>query len=133
MNEILPFPWSIIVPILVAIIAAAPGMAAFVKQRRRSKAETADVLTTAAERLWKGMETRITSLTTEVCALRKDSQQARLDLNVALEKVEDLERKNRLQSEILETCMRGIKALTAQLVNAGMSPTWTPPDLDKFA
>lgn len=129
MNEILPFPWSIIVPILVAIIAAAPGMAAFVKQRRRSKAETADVLTTAAERLWKGMEIRITSLTTEVCSLRKESQQARSDLNVALEKVEDLERKNRAQGEVLTTLVRGIKALTAQLVNAGMSPTWTPPDV----
>jgi hypothetical protein len=133
MNDLLPFPWNIIVPIAVALIAAAPGLSAFVKQRRRSKAETADILTTAAERLWKGMEIRITSLTTEVCSLRKESQQARSDLNIALEKVEDLERKNRIQSEILDDCMRGIKALTAQLVNAGMSPAWTPPDLDKFA
>jgi len=133
MNELLPFPWSIIVPILVAIIAAAPGMAAFVKQRRRSKAETADILTTAAERLVQGMAARIAVLTADVILLQKGATQTRCDLNVALEKVEDLERKNRLQSEILETCMRGIKALTAQLVNAGMAPAWTPPDLDKFA
>ena len=133
MNELLPFPWSIIVPILVAIIAAAPGMAAFVKQRRRSKAETADILTTAAERLVQGMAARIAVLTADVILLQKDATQTRCDLNVALEKVEDLERKNRLQSEILEACMRGIKALTAQLVNAGMAPVWTPPDLDKFA
>jgi flagellar motility protein MotE (MotC chaperone) len=140
MNDLLPFPWNVIVPIAVALIATAPGLIAFIKQRRRSKAETADILTTAAERLWKGMEIRITSLTTEVSVLRKESQQARSDLNMALEKVEDLERKSRAQTQLLTELLRGIKALTVQLIDAGMTPVWTPrsktevpSDLDKFA
>lgn len=133
MNELLPFPWSVIVPILVAIIAAAPGMIAFIKQRRRSKAETADILTTAAERLIRTMETRVATLTCRVTALQQEVDHVRADLNLALEKVEEVERKNRAQAELVTVLLKGIKALTAQLVNAGITPGWTPPDTDEDA
>lgn len=128
MNDILPFPWNVIVPIAVALIAAGPGLAAFLKQRRQAKAETADILTAAAERLIKAMESRIYNLTAHIESLQRQVDQNRADLDLALEKVEVLERKNRAQAELLTTLLRGIKALTAQLVNAGMNPAWTPPD-----
>lgn len=131
MNEVLPFPWNVVVPIVVALIAAVPGALAFIKQRRRSKAETADILTTAAERLVKGMESRIKALMDRVKCLEQEVDAVRADLRVALEKVADLESENRAQAEVVRVLLKGVKALTAQLVDAGMTPTWTPPEKEE--
>jgi len=107
------------VTLAVALVVASPGLLAWLRQRRKEKADTADVLTTAAGKI-------VISL--QSTADRSEIRMAALETEIAKaeERIGKLEGDNRDLRATLRMCIIGIKKLHAQLVEHQIVPAWEP-------
>jgi outer membrane murein-binding lipoprotein Lpp len=122
------------IPVAVALAAAVPGILAYVGQRRKVRAEEADIYTGAARKLIESLTTRLEAVTGRMDKLEVDLRKARDDLDAA-----DAElTKARVQLELMEksyarmtdavrVILDGVASLVAQLNALGIVPAWTPP------
>lgn len=86
------------IPVAVALAAAVPGILAYVGQRRKVRAEEADIYTGAARKLIESLTTRLEAVTGRMDKLEVDLRKARDDLDAA-----DAElTKARVQLELME-------------------------------
>jgi outer membrane murein-binding lipoprotein Lpp len=122
------------IPVVVAMAAAVPGILAYIGQRRKVRAEEADIYTGAARKLIESLTTRLEAVTGRMDKLEVDLRKARDDLDAA-----DAElTKARVQLELMEksyarmtdavrVILDGVASLVAQLNALGIVPAWTPP------
>jgi len=125
-------PW---IPVVVAIMAALPGLLAYINQRRRMPAEQVDIYTGAAKKLIDSLAARLDVVTRRMDEVEALLRTARIEVDaakVALAKsqvrIEDFERAGAHLRVAITHALAGIKALTGQLKDANMTPCWTPGD-----
>jgi hypothetical protein len=85
--------------IIIALIAAAPGLLALVGQIKRDRATGEDIEDQITERVLKRANEEIAKLTARVAALERELEQYKI----------------------------GVGLLMAQLIDNGLRPMWTPP------
>lgn len=122
------------VPVVVALAAAVPGILAYVGQRRKVRAEEADIYTGAARKLIESLTTRLEAVTGRMDKLEIDLRKARDDLDAAESELtrarlqlELMEKSNARMTEAVKVIMDGVASLVAQLNALGIIPAWTPP------
>jgi len=126
--------WLDIAPqILLAIIAASPGVYAIWRGRHKEKAEVAKAITEAAGELVEDYQNTIKELRAELKELRKivDSQEEELKQNkYELQKQdEELKMADRRITDLeleRDESRRGISQLCRQLRSLGHAPVWEP-------
>lgn len=119
------------VPIVIAIIAAGPGLAALLGQKRKDKrddatgvVDNAGKVTAQALTLIQPLNLRITELDNKVINLRKEADER----DALMEKLE-----NRLQESEgqIRRLKFGIKKLIDQIIRLGHIPEWQPDYIDE--
>lgn len=126
--------WLDIAPqLILAIIAASPGIYAIWRGRHKEKADIAKAITEAAGELVEDYQNTIKELKTELKDLRRivESQEEELqqnrfelrkqdeELKMAEQRITDLELER-------DEYRRGISQLCAQLRGLGHAPVWEP-------
>lgn len=126
--------WAdIIPPIIMALIAASPGVYAIWRGRQKEKADVAKIITEAAGDLITEYKEKLDSLERLVAKQQEEircleSQVDKQTKEIARQSIEIKNQKDRIQvleterSEILE----GVWALTAQVRTLGQKPVWEP-------
>lgn len=105
-----------ILTLIVALIAASPGILAFWKTTRRDKAEITKLVTEAAS-------TMIDKLQTEL-------KEAEAELKLLKEEVRVLRAENTELNERCKIWMRGISILIGQVHDCKQTPLWVPEGMD---
>lgn len=125
-------PW---IPVAVALVAALPGLLAYVNQRRKLPAEEADIYTGAAKKLIDSLTGRLDTVTKRMDSLELVLASARLELDAAKSdvakaklRIEDVEHSNTRLRAAITHALAGIKALTKQIQSANLTPVWVPGD-----
>jgi chromosome segregation ATPase len=125
-------PW---IPVIVALVVAFPGLLAYINQRRKMPAEEADLYTDAAKKLIDSLAGRLDTVTkrmddveTLLRTARAEVEAARAELAKSQVRIADVEHAGVRLRLAITTALAGIKALTAQLKAANMTPCWTPGD-----
>lgn len=126
--------WNDILPqIIVAIVAASPGIYAIWRGRQKEKADVAKVITEAAgdlvteykekleslEHLLAKQQEEIRCLESEVGKQTKEIAQQAIEIESQKDRIRALEAE---RLEILE----GVRSLTAQVRLLGQKPVWEP-------
>jgi hypothetical protein len=107
---------SLIIPILIAIIAASPGVYALIAQRKKIKADAVKTEAEAAE------------IIQRIAAKQIEQYQKRVDaLEKRIGKLED-ELQNTL--DCLISVVQGGHQLYGQVKDLGADPVYTPPSID---
>lgn len=109
---------ELITAVVVALVAAAPGLFALLHQRRLASATVADTLTESAERLVQRHEK-------EIEQLGKKSTALEAELEVQAHAIENLTAKN-LKLQVL------VSILTNQLRTAGFEPIIDPAQIESI-
>jgi peptidoglycan hydrolase CwlO-like protein len=102
-----------IVAIVVAFLALIPSVLLYNRERRKTQAETTDILTGAALDLVKQLKTEVTELRAYV---------ASLDAEIGRLKLENAQLRHRV-----DELTRGAKRLQGQVEAMGQPPSWTVP------
>jgi len=119
--------WTeVALPILLAVIAAIPGIAALFRGRKKEKADVATAITDAAHDLLGDYRAQIDEIKQTIteqaetirCQERKIEAQAR---NIAIQQLEI----DALRAE-QEEFLTGVNALCAQIRGLGHEPVWEP-------
>lgn len=124
---------DILPPIIVAIVAASPGIYAIWRGRQKERADVAKIITEAAGDLVKEYKERLDSLERLVIQQQEEircleSQVANQTEKVAKQSVDiekQQERIEALEKERLEI-LDGVRSLTAQVRTLGQKPVWEP-------
>lgn len=126
--------WAdIIPPIIVAIIAATPGIYAIWRGRQKERADAAKVITEAASELVREYKEQLDSLERLVAKQQEEircleSQVDKQSQTIAAQSLAIDKQKERielLESERLEI-LEGVRTLTAQIRILGQKPKWEP-------
>jgi outer membrane murein-binding lipoprotein Lpp len=122
------------IPVAVALAAAVPGILAYVGQRRKVRAEEADIYTGAARKLIESLTTRLEAVTGRMDKLEVDLRKARDDfdaadaeLTKARVQLELMEKSYARMTDAVRVILDGVASLVAQLNALGIVPAWTPP------
>ncbi len=126
---------SEILTFLAACLVALPGWFAFVRSKRKDKAEATDIITGAATKVIASLETRLANAQTTIDRLEKaiaeahaDLQRTRGDLNTAQDELNQLRRENTTVEDRNRTLVQGVAALTGQLRSHEIEPNWCDPE-----
>ena len=125
--------WTEALPLLLAVIAAIPGILALLRGRNKEKADVATAITRAAGELLDEYRTKIDEIEATVTEQaekirsqdRKIAQQSgelafqKFELEGQAVRIKDLEDE---RDEIME----GVSALCTQIRNLGHEPVWEP-------
>lgn len=131
------FNWT---SIIIAVIAAGPGLLALIGQRRKDKRddeassiENAGKVTAQALTLIQPLNTRITELEQQVIKLREeaiDRDKKIEEQNDKIEQQDDIIRKQNIRLEKndkqIKELLAGIKKLIDQIIRLGHVPDWKP-------
>jgi septal ring factor EnvC (AmiA/AmiB activator) len=99
--------------ILIALIALIPSVLVYARERRKTQAEAADIVTGAAVDLVKQLKTEVAELRAHVGSLEAD--------------VARLKAENAQLKAGLEDLRRGARRLQGQIEALGQPPVWTVP------
>lgn len=119
--------WTeVVLPILLAIIAATPGVVALLRGRSKEKADVATAITEAAGDLLGEYRTKIKEIEEKMrCQDRKIAQQSgelalqQIELDGQAVRIKDLEDER-------DEMMEGVSRLCTQIRNLGHEPVWEP-------
>lgn len=126
--------WADIVPpIIVAIVAATPGIYAIWRGRQKDRADVAKIITEAAGELMEEYKEQLESLKVLVAQQQEEircleSQVGKQTKEIALQSVEIKNQQKRimvLERERIEI-LEGVRSLTAQVRMLGQKPVWEP-------
>ena len=107
------------IPVIVAVLASAPGIFAIVQQRKKEKADASSIQVGVSITLMNEMQEQLKMIKEEHAATKL--RLAGLEDEMA-EMREWYERK-------LAAWLRGIRRLVQQIVEAGETPVWLPDEL----
>ena len=129
--------WTEALPLLLAVIAAIPGILALLKGRSKERADAAATITGSALELLEEYKTQVEEIekTVEQQAEKIRSQDRKIaqqDGELALQKFE-LEKQAasiELLKEERDEIMKGVTALCTQIRNLGHEPVWEPAPIE---
>jgi len=119
--------WTeLILPVVLAIIAASPGVVALFKGRRKEKADVAEAITRAAGELVEDYQQRLERLEriVEEQAITIDGQAKQIKRQ-SQTIGEQADRINTLELE-RDKILTGVLALCQQIHELGQDPVWRP-------
>jgi uncharacterized coiled-coil DUF342 family protein len=108
-----------ILPLVLAVIAATPGILALLKGRSKDKADAASTITGAARQLLEEYRAKIDEIESTVAEQETQIRCQQLELNEQLTRIKKLEHE---RGEI----MKGVASLCTQIRNLGHEPVWEP-------
>lgn len=119
---------DIITPVIIAIIAALPGIFALNSQRRKTDADAAQAVSGAAVALAKQTQDSINDFQAriDVMDFRLNEQSSVIQLQE--KQIESLRTDVAILREKIREFRQGIAILTAQIEGAGMTPQYRPKD-----
>lgn len=119
--------WAdIIPPLIVAIVAASPGIYAIWRGRQKEKADVAKIITEAAGQLVTEYKEKLDSLERLIAKQQEEIRCLEFQVGKQTEQIGDQkERIEALEKERLEI-LKGVRALTTQLKTLGETPVWEP-------
>ena len=116
----------IVVPVLIGLIAATPGILALKRQGNVADATAVKLLTDAASKLVQQYEQRMTEMEEDGKELletvgehEKEIAELKVQLNEQLERLA-------VREAYIEHLLRGIERLTSQLLSHELTPVWGP-------
>jgi predicted RNase H-like nuclease (RuvC/YqgF family) len=129
------FNWEILVPIIIALIAAIPGILSLLKGRKKESADTANVLVGTSLELLIEIKKKAAKAESDIKKLKDDlsqeiirheaesaQQQEKIDsLQVQIDHLNDQILKYKKTQNLL---IRGIKILIKQLEENKIKPNW---------
>lgn len=120
-------------PVILAFVATVPGILAYLNQRKKAPAETTDIYTGAAKKLLDTLGERLDKVTARMEGLEASLAKARDDLDAAEEELaktraelHSLDNANKRLRNAVGLMLDGIRLLTAQLTEKGVTPAWSP-------
>jgi chromosome segregation ATPase len=134
-------------PIVIALLAALPGLMALRSNNKRIESEASERIAAAEKIKYEVTEDVLAAARSEMDRCHKEIDRMQVRINelaalvdsvenelaterkarLALEKELELERKTRIMAEQrVDKYIIGIRALTKQLVDQGHSPVWQP-------
>jgi hypothetical protein len=112
--------WTeVALPILLAVIAAAPGILALLKGRSKDKADAASTITGAAKELIEEYRKKIDEIEEIVAEQSAKMRCQELELREQEMRIKKLEQER-------EEIMEGVLALCTQIRTLGHDPVWEP-------
>jgi beta-phosphoglucomutase-like phosphatase (HAD superfamily) len=136
--------WNDILPIVLAIIAATPGIVALFKGRSKEKADAAKIITESARDLLGEYRVKVDELEEEYLAkiaaientVAQQAEKIQVQGRLIAQQAEEIDsqrlelgqqeaRINVLEKE-RDEIMEGVQALCTQIRNLGHAPVWEP-------
>lgn len=124
---------EILLPLLVALVAASPGIYALILGKRKQSADVAVQISVAAGKLIEQYKDRFEQMEQDCkenereLALHRESIKA-LQLSIAERDAEIV-----CRQEYIEHLLRGIGRIIAQLKSHTLTPVWMPLSWEEFA
>lgn len=125
--------WTpLVTPIIVAIVAATPGIISLIQQRKKQSVEAADLIQRASGELIEQYKRRMDEMEEQAAANEEEVGllQERFDrIEQDLRKRDnDLE----CRDQYIEHLLRGIRRLIAQIKSLDTLPVWSPKPKSAF-
>lgn len=121
------------IPIILALIAAGPGLAALRSQKQKDKREdiattvdNAGKVTSQALALIGPLNTRITELEQKVITLRAEGEERDKKIEEQDEVIENQDKRLRESEAQIRRLKLGVKKLIDQIIRLGHIPDWQP-------
>lgn len=122
-------------PVVLALVATIPGILAYLNQRVKVPAESADLVSGAAKKLLDSLSGRLDVVTERMDSLEVQLRKARDDLDIAeanlakaRTQLESVEQANVRLRSAAGLMLDGIRKLVAQLTAIGVAPAWHPSE-----
>lgn len=129
------FNWEVIVPIIIALIAAIPGILSLWRGRKKENADTANVLVGTSLELLKEVKEKAEKAESDIVILKnnlaKEKEEHKIESMNQQSKIENLQAQvNKLSDQIKkykktqDLLIKGIKILIKQLEENKIKPDW---------
>ena len=113
--------WSIIIPVLLALIAIIPGIINYLRLRKRDKVEVKTIETSATESIVTAATSLVEPLTVRIKSLEQNNREM-------CEKQAIFEERIRVLEEANFVLCHGLGRLIYQLKSHGIDPVFVIPD-----
>lgn len=122
--------WEQAIPLIAAVLLSIPGIIGLFRGLRKERADTAQAITDAADKLIKQYVVRLDEVEETVREqaakiVEQDKRSVERDKKIAEQDVEIAH----LKSDRMRY-LRGVKALCDQIKNLGLIPVWEPNEED---
>jgi len=123
---------SMIISLVMAIIAAVPGILAMHQQKRKQDAEVADVITKASAQLIAQYEKRMSEMELNDERHRRDFDDLKIKVEILRDTIVQRDHEISCRDNYIEHLLNGIKRLLAQMMSMNVTPAWQPEDYKEF-
>jgi hypothetical protein len=123
---------SMIISLVMAIIAAVPGILAMRQQKRKQDAEVADVITKASAQLIAQYEKRMSEMELNDERHRRDFDDLKIKVEILRDTIVQRDHEISCRDNYIEHLLNGIKRLLAQMMSMNVTPAWQPEDYKEF-
>jgi chromosome segregation ATPase len=123
---------TILIPLLIAAVAATPGILALRAQKRKQDAEVADILTKASGVWVERYGKRVEELEQEAEEHRQEVEALNGRIDSLTKALHERDVTIRCLNDYIEHLLSGIRRLMAQSVARGDQPSWEPHDFKEF-
>lgn len=123
---------SMIISLVMAIIAAIPGVLAMRQQKKKQDAEVADVITKASAALIAQYEKRMREMELNDEKHHRELDDLKTKVEVLRGTIAQRDHEITCRDNYIEHLLNGIKRLLAQMISMNVTPAWQPEDCKEF-
>lgn len=123
---------SMIISLVMAIIAAVPGILAMRQQKKKQDAEVADVITKASAVLIAQYEKRMKEMELNDEKHRRDFEDLKTKIEILRSTIAQRDHEISCRDNYIEHLLNGIKRLLAQMMSMNVTPAWQPENCKEF-
>lgn len=123
---------SMIISLVMAIVAAVPGILAMRQQKKKQDAEVADVITKASAQLIAQYEKRMSEMELNDERHRRDFDDLKIKVEILRDTIVQRDHEISCRDNYIEHLLNGIKRLIAQMISMNVTPAWQPEDCKEF-